>query len=121
MRQVTVIQKYAASLILPVFLLLLSSAVWAQTDDPNAPPAEQVIQPQLDRREVKLAHIDVDDIEFGVYTGILSMENFPSQSVRGLRLAFHVSEDFFIETSYAKSIITDKFFPRPLFSDYRFR
>ena len=101
---------HAASLFLSVALILLPIAVTAQTDEPNLPLAEQVVQPQIDRRAVKPAHIDVDDLEFGVYAGILSMENFPSQSVRGLRLAYHVSEDFFLEGTYAKSIITDEFF-----------
>ncbi len=103
-------QNYVASLILSAVLVLLPLAGTAQTEDLILPPAEQVIQPQVDRREVKPPHIDVDDIEFGIYAGILSMENFPSQSVQGLRLAYHVSEDFFIEGKYAKSIITDEFF-----------
>ncbi|MBI3545919.1 MAG: outer membrane beta-barrel domain-containing protein [Gammaproteobacteria bacterium] len=87
---------------------LLASA--AETADKNPPAQEQVIQPELDRRDVKLPHIDVDDIEVGFYVGTLSIENFNSQSVKGLRLAYHVTEDFFIEGATAKSIISDEFF-----------
>ncbi len=93
----------AVSQLLPVF-------VRADTEDKSIPAQEQVIQPQLERREVKVPHINADDIEVGFYTGILSIENFSSQSVKGLRLAYHVTEDFFIEGVTAKSIISDEFF-----------
>ncbi len=93
----------AVSQLLPVFVL-------ADTEDKSIPTQEQVIQPQLDRREVKVPHINADDIEVGFYTGILNIENFSSQSVKGLRLAYHVTEDFFIEGVTAKSIISDEFF-----------
>lgn len=85
------------------------SAVEAGPDE-NAPSQEQVIQPELERREVKVPHINADDIELGVYSGILSMENFSSQSVTGARLAYHVTEDFFVEGAYGRSIISDEFF-----------
>ena len=93
----------AVSQLLPVFVL-------ADTEDKSIPAQEQVIQPQLERREVKVPHINADDIEVGFYAGILSIENFSSQSVKGLRLAYHVTEDFFIEGVKAKSIISDEFF-----------
>jgi len=87
--------------------LFLSWPVLADSEDKSIPAQEQVIQPQLDRREVKVPHINADDIEVGFYSGILSIENFSSQSVKGLRLAYHVTEDFFIEGVKAKSIISD--------------
>jgi outer membrane beta-barrel protein len=76
----------------------------------DAAAQEQVIQPQLDRREVKVPHINADDIELTLYTGILSMENFSSETVNGLRLAYHVTEDFFVEGAYARSTISDQFY-----------
>lgn len=110
-RGIAVIDRCAITLLLGAalfFLPLLAAA--AETEDKNAPPPEQVIQPELDRRDIKVPHIDVDDIEVGIYTGTLSMENFSSQSVTGLRLAYHVTEDFFVEGVYGKSIISDEFF-----------
>jgi outer membrane beta-barrel protein len=89
--------------LLPVFVL-------ADTEDKSIPAQEQVIQPQLERRDVKVPHINADDIEVGFYSGILSMENFSAESVNGVRLAYHVTEDFFIEGAYARSTISDEFF-----------
>lgn len=85
-------------------------ATSAESDDKNVAPQEQVIQPQLERRDVKVPRINVDDIEVGFYRGILSIENFSAQTVTGLRLAYHVTEDFFIEGVSAKSTISDEFF-----------
>ena len=89
--------------LLPVFVL-------ADAEDKSIPAQEQVIQPQLERRDVKVPHINANDIEVGYYSGILSMENFSAESVKGVRLAYHVTEDFFVEGAYARSIISDEFF-----------
>jgi len=93
--------------------LLFSSLPVAAQDagaDQDVSAQEQVIQPQLDRRDVKVPHINADDIELEFYSGILSMENFSSQSVNGVRLAYHVTEDFFVEGAYARSTISDEFY-----------
>ena len=93
----------AAFQLLPVYVL-------AGAEDKSIPSQEQVIQPQLERRDVKVPHINANDIEVGYYSGILSMENFSAQSVKGVRLAYHVTEDFFLEGAYARSTISDEFF-----------
>jgi len=89
--------------LLPVFVL-------ADAEDKSLPAQEQVIQPQLERRDVKVPHIGANDFELGYYSGILSMENFSAESVKGVRLAYHVTEDFFLEGAYARSTISDEFF-----------
>jgi outer membrane beta-barrel protein len=89
--------------LLPVFVL-------ADAEDKSIPAQEQVIQPQLERRDVKVPHISANDIEVGYYSGILSIENFSAESVKGVRLAYHVTEDFFLEGAYARSTISDEFF-----------
>jgi outer membrane beta-barrel protein len=89
---------------------LLPALVLADTEDKSIPAQEQVIQPQLERRDVKVPHIGANDFEMGYYSGILSMENFSAESVKGVRLAYHVTEDFFLEGAYARSTISDEFF-----------
>ncbi|MBI3899566.1 MAG: outer membrane beta-barrel domain-containing protein [Gammaproteobacteria bacterium] len=69
---------------------------------------ESVIQPQIDRRSVEIARVNVDDIELGMYYGKLSVEDFGSEPVTGYRLAYHVTEDFFIEGTYGKSTVSDE-------------
>lgn len=72
--------------------LLLSQPAWAQ-DEP-------LLQPDLPRRAVSLPAIDSEDFELGIYAGLLSVEDFGVNPVLGARLAFHVSEDFFLEAAY---------------------
>lgn len=63
----------------------------------------QVINPDIDRREIKRVDIDTEDFEVGGYVGILSIEDFQSEVVYGARAAWHVTEDFFFEASYGVS------------------
>lgn len=70
----------------------------------------QVIEPELDRRNIKIPHIKAKDLEFGVYYGVYSAEDFGSAQLTGVRLAYHVSEDIFFEGAYGASTVTDKLF-----------
>ena len=73
----------------------------------SARPAEQapvgsddnqaVIEPQVERRDVKPARIDTENWEAGAYLGSLSVEDFEVNVVYGARLAYHINEDFFAE------------------------
>jgi len=73
-------------------------------------PTEQVIQPQLERREIKVPHIRSQDIEIGAYSGVLSVEDFGSHTVQGGRLAYHVTEDLFLEGTVGRSTVSDEQF-----------
>jgi outer membrane beta-barrel protein len=89
-----------------LFALLLPAICLAQNPEPKE--TEQVIQPEIDRRKVRIPRIDTEDFEIGVYTGILSVEDFGAKPVYGARLVYHVSEDFFVEGMYGKSTISDQ-------------
>jgi len=95
-------------------LLLLSAAVvmagcsslpW-RDEQPRAAPATAVpaegetpvvIEPQVERRDIKPAEIDTENWEAGAYVGSLSIEDFEVNVVYGGRIAYHISEDFFAE------------------------
>jgi outer membrane beta-barrel protein len=62
-----------------------------------------VIEPQIERRTVKTPKIDTEDFEVGAYAGILSIEDFGTNSVVGLRLAYHITESFFLEGTLGQS------------------
>ncbi len=64
---------------------------------------ESVIQPDIKRRQVKESQIDTENFEVGVFVGLLSIEDFGTNSIIGARLAYHVTEDFFFEGTYALS------------------
>lgn len=65
--------------------------------------SEPLIQPQIKPKPAKPARIDSENLEIGLYTGILSIEDFGSNSVNGARVAYHASEDIFLEAAYGKS------------------
>jgi len=72
----------------------------ATTGEPDRKP---IIDPQVERREIRRAKIDTEDFEVGAYYGILSIEDFESHAVYGGRLAYHLTEDFFIEATLGQS------------------
>ncbi len=70
---------------------------------PTAEPPGQVIDPQVERREIKEPAIDRENFELGAYAGIMSIEDFGSDAVYGLRLAYHLTEGLFVEGSAGRS------------------
>ncbi len=70
---------------------------------PTAEPPGQVVNPQVKRREIKEPAIDREDFEIGGYVGIMSIEDFGSDMSYGLRLAYHMTEGFFIEGAVGQS------------------
>lgn len=69
---------------------------------------DQVIQPEITRRDIKVPKIKSSDFEIGAYGGFISIENFGSNSVYGVRLAYHMTEDYFIEGVYGRTTISDQ-------------
>ncbi len=67
------------------------------------PADKPVIDPQVERREVRRTRIDTEDFELGAYVGMLSIEDFESNVVYGARLAYHLTEDFFLEATVGQS------------------
>jgi outer membrane beta-barrel protein len=70
---------------------------------PSAEPPGQVIDPQVERREIKEPAIDREDFEIGGYVGIMSIEDFGSNVSYGVRLAYHITEGFFVEGTAGQS------------------
>ena len=64
---------------------------------------EQVVRPELERREVKEADIDTEDFELGAFAGAMSVEDFGTNFVYGARLGYHVTEYVFVEASYGRT------------------
>jgi len=70
---------------------------------PSSEPPGQVIDPEVERREVKEPAIDKEDFELGAFAGIMSIEDFGTNLVYGARLAYHLTEGFFVEGSVGQS------------------
>ena len=91
-----------------VLLACVGALLGGCAQGPWFDPADQpVIEPRLERREVKVPRIDTEDFEIGVYGGVLSVEDFGSDPVYGVRAAYHITEDFFLEGAWAQSTVSD--------------
>jgi outer membrane beta-barrel protein len=74
------------------------------------PANEQVVKPELDRRDVRVTHIPSNDFEAGLFTGVYNAENFGANLVGGVRLGYHITEDIFVEAVYGQSKVSDTTF-----------
>ena len=91
--------------------LLLSGCGWFHrgerpsnqvvVDEPEGEPS--IVEPQVTRREVKVPKIKAKDFEVGAYFGALSIQDFGTNAIYGVRGAYHVSEDLFVEGYAARS------------------
>lgn len=88
--------RYQRFLLRTAGLLLLATA-------PPALSQQSVIEPDIDRREIRSVDIDSENFEVGAFVGILSIQDFASDAVYGVRGAWHITEDFFFEANYGQS------------------
>jgi outer membrane beta-barrel protein len=70
---------------------------------PSSEPPGQVIDPQVERREIEEPAIDREDFEVGAFVGMMNIEDFGTDTVYGVRLAYHVTEGFFVEATVGQS------------------
>ncbi|HJV96988.1 MAG TPA: outer membrane beta-barrel domain-containing protein [Albitalea sp.] len=78
------------------------------------PSNEQVIVPQVDRRDIKLPRFPSNDFEAGLFAGTYATQNFGSSAVGGLRVGYHITEDVFVEGVYARTRVSDESFRQVL-------
>jgi len=79
------------------------SAPVAIAAEPKDLELEPLVVREPERREVKVNDIDSENFEIGGYAGILDVQDFGSNAVYGIRGAYHVTEDFFLEGVYGRS------------------
>ncbi|HLW23226.1 MAG TPA: outer membrane beta-barrel domain-containing protein [Steroidobacteraceae bacterium] len=97
--------------LLAAALVLLSGCSWFHRGDRKpAPvtveepqPEPTIVEPQVTRRQVKTPKVKARDFEIGAYFGALSIQDFGTNPLYGVRAAYHVTEDFFLEGFLARS------------------
>ncbi|MDH3527021.1 MAG: outer membrane beta-barrel domain-containing protein [Gammaproteobacteria bacterium] len=88
------------SLSLLMLLGLLHGCSLLRTAEPAVySETEPVIKPGIERRTITEADIDSEDFEVGAFVGVMSIEDFGSNAVYGVRAAYHATEDFFFEAA----------------------
>jgi outer membrane beta-barrel protein len=70
---------------------------------PSAEPPGQVVDPQVERRKIKEPKIDSENFELGVHAGVMAIEDFGSNLSYNAKLAYHVTEGFFVEGGLGRS------------------
>jgi outer membrane beta-barrel protein len=92
----------------------LSAVAADQAVVAEKPANEQVVVPDVDRRDIKMPRFPSNDFEIGVYTGTYATQNFGSSVVAGLRAGYHITEDIFVEAVYAQTKVSDEAFRQVL-------
>ena len=95
-----------------IFILLLIymfQPVHGKDDTPEPESQqEQIIEPEIYRREIAVPRIDTENFEITAYYGVLDVEDFGTEPSYGIRAAYHVTEDFFIEGTIGVSEASDE-------------
>jgi outer membrane beta-barrel protein len=99
-----------STFVLSLVLAALTATSLAARAADERPANEQVIEPQVDRREVRLPKFPNNDWEFGLFGGTYATENFGSSFVWGARLGYHITEDIFVEGTYGRTKVSDENF-----------
>ncbi len=84
-----------------VLLFLFSRFVNAEIKEEQE--INSVIKPEIERMQFQESKINPEDFEVIVSAGILSIEDFGSAPVYGIKLAYRVSEGFFVNTEVGAS------------------
>ena len=92
-----------------VALLPAPIAIAAQPKDLELEP---LVVREPDRREINVDEIDSENFEVGAYGGILNVQDFGSNPVYGVRAAYHITEDFFLEGLYGRSDLGETSFEK---------
>ena len=81
----------------------------------------QVIEPQVERRDLDVAAIDTEDFEVTAFLGPMSVEDFETNLVYGARLAYHVTPALFLEGTIGQTDVGESSAERvvgsPFFTD----
>lgn len=85
--------------------LILSCAVPAWAAQPAELELEPLVVREPERRDVDVDALDSENFEIGAYGGIMQIEDFGSDTVVGVRAAYHVTEDFFVEGTYGQTTL----------------
>ena len=97
--------------LLIVVLVGFTPAAFAATD-PSALELEPLVVREPERRKVDIDRLDTEDWEVGVFAGLMNVEDFGTNTLTGVRVAYHVTEDFFVEAQYGMTDLGQTSFER---------
>lgn len=99
--------------------IFLSCCAWMALASAAAPftamaadAPEQVVRPEIERRDVNEADIDTEDFEIGAFIGAMNVVDFGTNLVYGVRATYHVTETVFVESAYGHTDTDETSFER---------
>ena len=98
--------------VLVVVLLVLAAPVTVAATKPEALELEPLVVREPERRDIKVDKIDNENVEIGAFAGIMDVEDFGTDTLYGVRAAYHVTEDFFVEAVYGQTELGETSFER---------
>jgi len=107
------VRATAATLATACVLALMMHVEAQAADGPVAvgtDTTDQVIVPQVERRDVHKPKYPSNDFEIGLFGGSYSAQNFGTSFNWGGRLGYDITEDFFVEATYGRTKVSDKAF-----------
>lgn len=93
-------------------VLLLTMGNVNAAVDPDQLELEPLLVREPERRQVEVDNLDDENLEIGVFGGLMSVEDFGTNSVVGVRAAYHITEDFFVEAAYGRTTLGQTSFER---------
>jgi outer membrane beta-barrel protein len=103
-----------------IFSALATNSAYAADE---VSKTEQVVIPEVARRDIQLPRFPSRDFSVGILAGTYSSQNFGASAVAGLRLGYHITEDFFVEGVIAQTKVSDsnyrQILPGGIFPDER--
>ncbi len=97
--------KFAAAILLA---LLAVPALAQVTTVPVRPGDDQVVRPEVARRDIQVPKYPSRDFSVDAFVGTYATQNFGSSVVAGVRAGYHVTEDFFVEATLAQTKVSDE-------------
>jgi outer membrane beta-barrel protein len=88
-------------------LLAFHAPVFAEATNDKSDDDElgKIITPDIKRRAIKEADLDSENFELGLFYGLLTVEDFGTNEVSGVTLAYHITENFFTEAAVGLSAL----------------
>lgn len=63
----------------------------------------KILEPDVKQRKAEEAQIDNEVFEAGFFAGMISIEDFGTHPLYGVKASFHATEDFFLQANYGMS------------------
>lgn len=110
------------SVIISCALLAFAGSTLAQGSTTKEPV--KIIEPNKSAPQLQAAAIDTEKFELGVYTGVLSIEDFNTNVVNGVAFNYHLSRRFIAQSTYGTTEVDQAAFEKvangKFLSDYSF-